>query len=457
MDIKKKLQEYFKKTRMKILLFITLIFLTNALLISVFVIHSDIKKITHRAFKEILLINTSLKIFKKSEHHNIFKNLKVDHQILNICIYINKDLYQEYISKNSNKKCMSEDIYSNKIDLKKIYIQKFFHENNTSILIIRSLKNIYIEITWVFLITFLIIAFLNIVLYFAYFRLYNSTLHLLKIEIKNIELKSKNFEYDLKESDSIANMSMDLNQENNMFLRKISHEFRTPLHSINSFSIYGIKEIDTAEKSSLLKYFRKISSATSKLIYIIDNIFCLASLCNEKEIFLIKKNDIVKVLELSIEKQKSIFLNKNVSIDINKNDCNTEANFDSQKILQLFDNIINNSIKFSSEEVKISISFYDSYQESKDISLDPPSIYIEISDQGLGIPKNELSSVFEKFVQSSITKDNSGIGIGLFICKNIIKAHEGKIIAKSNKTNGTTIILSIPRNLREGKKTNLNI
>jgi signal transduction histidine kinase len=110
---------------------------------------------------------------------------------------------------------------------------------------------------------------------------------------------------------------------------------------------------------------------------------------------------------------------------------------DSEQIKTVFENVINNAIKYSrpvSDPIRI---FYRS---------DKPYAVIRITDKGIGIPQEELSQIFEPFyrVDKSRAKDTGGYGLGLSLCKTIMEAHDGKIEIQSRPEEGTTVSLFFP-------------
>ena len=108
---------------------------------------------------------------------------------------------------------------------------------------------------------------------------------------------------------------------------------------------------------------------------------------------------------------------------------------DRDKMIQVIINLLSNAIKFTTQGKKIKI-------ECKQSDL---TLILSFSDEGLGVPENELSEIFDKFVQSSKTKTGAGgTGLGLAICKQIIEAHHGKIWAKNNEEGGASFTITIP-------------
>ena len=125
-------------------------------------------------------------------------------------------------------------------------------------------------------------------------------------------------------------------------------------------------------------------------------------------------------------------------MEINKNEICTKIICDEYKISQVIRNLLSNGIKFTPENGKIVISIEKPQDQVT-------TLQVNITDQGVGIPKDELGSVFDKFVQSSITKTGAGgTGLGLAICKEIITAHNGKIWAENNPKGGSTFSFMLP-------------
>lgn len=243
------------------------------------------------------------------------------------------------------------------------------------------------------------------------------------------------------------------NRAKSEFLRNMSHEFRTPLHAMNSFSIYGIKEAETADRKDLHKYFTRIQNGTTRLLKLIDGVLSLARLESGQEAFTIEKGNLYNTAKTVLKEEQSLLQDKNITVKMPRPECSTIAAFDNDKMVQVVTNILSNAIKFTPEGKKIFISFSDSTLPEEKGGKDIPAICMAIADQGCGIPDDELSTIFDKFVQSSRTNTGAGgTGLGLAIAKGIINGHEGSIAAENNEDGGTTFRVIIPTNLPEGQK-----
>ena len=107
--------------------------------------------------------------------------------------------------------------------------------------------------------------------------------------------------------------------------------------------------------------------------------------------------------------------------------------------------MLSNSIKFTLKDKKITVFLDPGELRGQSDVKTIPAICIRVMDQGIGIPEEELDSVFDKFVQSSQTKTGAGgTGLGLAICYEIVKAHNGKIWAENNKKGGATFHFMLP-------------
>ncbi|MDX1707262.1 MAG: HAMP domain-containing sensor histidine kinase [Desulfobacterales bacterium] len=142
-----------------------------------------------------------------------------------------------------------------------------------------------------------------------------------------------------------------------------------------------------------------------------------------------------------IKQTTAAFENQSPGVDIVDFPSEIEARIDPEQIKTVFENVLNNAIKYSEAENKpVEVT----------CKLQAPYAVIRIRDYGIGIPPEDLAHIFEPFyrVDKSRTKDTGGYGLGLSLCKTIMEAHDGKIEVQSTPREGTTVALYFPLNLK---------
>lgn len=229
------------------------------------------------------------------------------------------------------------------------------------------------------------------------------------------------------------------------FLSNMSHEFRTPMHAILSYSNLGKKTLAAKGPPDLVKlekYLNNIETSGNRLMLLLNQLLDLSKLESGKHDFDFKKMDFKVVLEDSLIEIDSLLQNKNIKIVKSFID-NTDAVFDKNQMVQVVINVLSNAIKFSPDNSSIKVSIENAVLPGS--NLDNSALLCSIEDEGQGIPANELGKVFDKFIQSSKTKTGAGgTGLGLAICREIVQLHGGKIWAENAPVNGTIFKFLIP-------------
>ena len=241
------------------------------------------------------------------------------------------------------------------------------------------------------------------------------------------------------------------NLAKSQFLANMSHELRTPMHAILSFAAFGLEEMDDAVKEDQIKYLTRIKDSGNRLLTLLNNLLDLSKLESGKMEYAMQSNDIKKTLETAVKEVEGLLYKKKLVHQLEDLRAVETSVFDNNRIMQVFNNLLSNAIKFSPEGGII--------RTKLETAMLPHSsreaIRIQVRDQGQGIPENETEAVFDKFVQSSKTRNGAGgTGLGLAICKEIIAGHGGIITASNNKEGGAcfTILLPIENHFKPSEK-----
>lgn len=268
-------------------------------------------------------------------------------------------------------------------------------------------------------------------------------------EHHNNELQTLN--YHLNSSNNMLEMSVDeLNQTNetllqnnqalNNFATVAAHDLKGPLRSIISFSQLLQRSLDGKIEESEKDYFEYINTNTRKLATLIDDLLNFSSLGRQmpppERIDLNKiTKDVIASLQQTIEDQNAEFhISKLPTV---------QAHY--SLMIQVFQNIISNSLKFAQEERKSIITI-------NAFSLSAKRIQVSIQDNGIGIPEDQQAQVFELFARLNTPDDYEGSGVGLATCRKIVRYYGGKMMISSTEGEGTTIFFDLPLVTRKAEK-----
>jgi len=237
----------------------------------------------------------------------------------------------------------------------------------------------------------------------------------------------------------------DANRSKTEFLANMSHELRTPMHAILSFASMGSEKVGKAAEEKLVRYFSRIEESGKRLLLMLNDLLDLSKLEAGKMTFLMEQSDLLQTVNQVIGEFDALAKKNGITVNVESDNVVTTAWFDADRILQVVTNLISNAVKFSSPQSVVRILFNDDCL-ILDNGDQVKALRMTVRDEGIGIPENELESVFDKFVQSSETNTGAGgTGLGLAICKQIVEHHKGKIFAENNQEAGTSFHLILPR------------
>ena len=221
------------------------------------------------------------------------------------------------------------------------------------------------------------------------------------------------------------------------FLQNMSHELKTPIFAIQGYVdtlIGGALHNETVN----MKFLQSTSRNVDRLVNLLDDLDEITKLESGQQ-QLHPENFIIQ--ELYREVADSLFIKakeKNIKYVIKKGCELPQTVFaDKEKIRQVFINLVDNSIKYGSDNGTVEASFYN---------VDGKNVLIEISDDGYGISEEHLPRIFERFYRTDLARSRKegGSGLGLAICKHIIEAHDQTMHVRSKVDVGTTIGFSLP-------------
>lgn len=250
-------------------------------------------------------------------------------------------------------------------------------------------------------------------------------------QLREQGLQLKNLSEDLQN----ANENLILkDQQKDDFLDSVAHELRTPITAIRATSEILLDD-DEMPLEIKTEFLENIISEVDRLTEIINDILYLEKLETGTLPLQISENNILETYQKALKPLKQLMEQKKLHhTEINLLDDEI-LNYDEMKMIQVFQNILGNAVKFTPEQGIIQAKF----RKKED------QIRISIFNTGKNIPEEDLEFIFDKFYQSknqNIRKP-MGSGLGLAICKKIIAAHQGKIAAK-NKETGVVFEINLP-------------
>lgn len=222
------------------------------------------------------------------------------------------------------------------------------------------------------------------------------------------------------------------------FVANVSHELKTPLTTIKSYTetlLDGV--IDDRDLS--VNFLQVVDSETERMARLVRDLLQLSGLDFQRSKWNKKAVDLKKIIEEIILKLDVSVKNKKQQIHLNLNDLkgnDTIIYADKDRMGQAILNLLGNSIKYTPEGGHIKI----------DICIREDKLILEIEDNGIGIPEKDLARIFERFyrVDKARARELGGTGLGLSIAKEIIEAHEGTIEIFSQEGKGTKTVIRLP-------------
>ena len=257
---------------------------------------------------------------------------------------------------------------------------------------------------------------------------------LIRSVIKEIETREKieKLADDLKTANTRLRK---LDKQKSEFISLASHQLRAPITSLKGYSSMILEGSYGQISIGIREVVEKLFQSSKTLSLIIDDFLNLSRIERGKIEFHFSNKNVKEIISEVIDEMKPNIQEKNLELYVKIAKENYLSNIDGEKIKQVIRNLLDNSTKYT---IKGSISISLSKSKNK--------ILLKISDTGIGIPQENCSNLFKKFcrLKNANDADIHGTGLGLYLAKEIIEAHDGKIWAKSEGENkGTTFFVEL--------------
>lgn len=224
----------------------------------------------------------------------------------------------------------------------------------------------------------------------------------------------------------------------NEFVSLVAHQLRTPL-SVIKWTLQMLLEGDLGEiNKEQKKYIQKTYISNERMIFLINDLLNVARIEEGRFVYEPVLADLDSIINNVLDLYKENIAKKEIEIEFKKpKEKLPKIKVDVEKIILAIGNLLNNAIDYSYKGGKITISIRDNKKGE---------IEFLIKDNGIGIPKNQQERIFTKFFRaaSAVKFETEGSGLGLFIAKNIIEAHQGRIWFESEEEKGTTFYFTLP-------------
>lgn len=216
----------------------------------------------------------------------------------------------------------------------------------------------------------------------------------------------------------------------------ISHELKTPITSIKGYLETIINEPDM-EHEQQRRFIERADAQANRLTDLLNDIVILSKIEETGDFFAFLDLNVNEIIDDILDDFQNILSEKNMKVELLM-DEDIVVNGNQSLVLSIFRNLLENSITYAGANCKIKIQIYRE---------DDRFYYFSLSDNGIGIPDNHLSRIFERFyrIDSDRSRKLGGTGLGLAIVKNAIALHKGEISVKNKEEGGIEFLFSLPK------------
>lgn len=237
----------------------------------------------------------------------------------------------------------------------------------------------------------------------------------------------------------LSRANHDLEQASNLkdqFITRATHELRTPLTTIRGQAQLALRRMknftDEVSQATIQTHFEKVAARAADMQLLLDDLLDLNSLRVGTLSLHFGTCDMVEICQGVVTEQQEV---SNRAITFNAMGAWVPLYADKKRLSQVITNLINNAIKYSTEDTVITVA----------VDQRPREVVLQVHNDGPQLPASSLSRVFELFYRApEAGATQAGWGIGLTICREIVEQHHGRIWAEASPNGGATFFVSIP-------------
>ncbi|WP_051178835.1 ATP-binding protein [Thermodesulfovibrio thiophilus] len=228
------------------------------------------------------------------------------------------------------------------------------------------------------------------------------------------------------------------------FIANMSHELRTPMNAIIGYTDLLLDEVDGPLNEEQKASLKKVAANARHLLQLINDVLDISKIESGKIEIRPKEVYLKELIDEIIVTFEPLLTKKGLTFSLNIEPGAEKLYIDEDKAKQIFINLISNAVKFTNQggiTLKARVS-----ERGKDSEGNPQFVEISVSDTGIGIKREDLDKIFDKFAQADVstTRQYEGTGLGLSIVRGLVALHKGMVWAESEYGKGSTFYLLLP-------------
>jgi signal transduction histidine kinase len=227
------------------------------------------------------------------------------------------------------------------------------------------------------------------------------------------------------------------NEQHDAFLNAVTHELKTPIASIRLY-LDTLKSRDVSDEKRN-EFYNIMLADSNRLLSTVEQVLQASRTREKDRVLNVSEINLAQLLRESIDLVKLRYELDDTAISFNEKSGETKISGDETELQTVFINLLDNAVKYSGEEVKITVRLRNPNEKI---------VEIRIKDEGIGLNETDMKRIFKRFyrVPNSFTQKIKGTGLGLNIVRSIVEKHGGRVRAESKgEGQGTTFVVRLPK------------